>query len=413
MTSVKLKRTFRKFYYALPITSPRFIKDEKLKELYEYIYKGNTHNLSLAGKLGVGIFHAPLSAYKGLKESYKQLRKNGNTIKEAHGVSKFSQLKSLLFLAFVKKTPPDYYYSKKAYSKKDLKLSENYLINKHLISIHSRLLARTTHRGIINNKIEFYKHCQIYKDQLLTIIGIAKEGKFYFLSGFNKFPKKNLFLKPTEGNGGRNCYAINWSEKGYDMSILKFPVYGPGLQNILSKNSHQESLLLQYQYSNCKEMENLSSGALITSRVTSYIDVDRSIKFFFSCLMMPTGNIVVSNGVHGGILAKIDFETGILGPAYRLEDEETELHIHPNTGAKITGFKLPFWEEVIKMCQKFHALFPDIPSIGWDVCYTDEGPKIIEGNLSWPVEIWELTDKDFNPSEYIRVMNHHIQNFKS
>lgn len=409
----KIRSTFYRFYSALPITGPRLIKDKNLKSIYKYIYKGNTHNLSFGSKIGVGIIHAPLSIYKGLKECLQLLKENGNFVRENSRISKIAQFKELLSLTFIKKTHPGYYYTKKAYAKNKLKLSENYLINEHFIAIHSRLLARTKSRSIINDKIKFYQHCQKYKDDLLTIIGIAKDEKFYFLSEENKIPDSNLFIKPSEGNGGRNCHAISYNGSGYEFNLVKKPIGKAILIKILTIKSKREPYLLQYQYRNCKEMEDLSSGALITSRVTSYVDPEGNVKFFFSCLMMPTGNIVVSNGIHGGILAKINFDTGTIGPAYRLEDEDTEIHNHPNTGAKITGFKLPYWEKVIETCKKFHSLFTDIPSIGWDVCFTDEGPKIIEGNLSWPIEIWQLTDKDFDPSEYLEVMNHYISKFES
>lgn len=57
---------------------------------------------------------------------------------------------------------------------------------------------------------------------------------------------------------------------------------------------------------------------------------------------------------------------------------------HIESGAKIAGTHLPYWQECVEMVlNASEILRDDLPYIGWDVIITENGPKIIEGN-PWP-----------------------------
>ncbi len=49
--------------------------------------------------------------------------------------------------------------------------------------------------------------------------------------------------------------------------------------------------------------------------------------------------------------------------------------------------QLPFWNEAKQMAVAAHALYPQFPSIGWDVAITPEGPVMIEANAGWGVRM--------------------------
>jgi hypothetical protein len=57
---------------------------------------------------------------------------------------------------------------------------------------------------------------------------------------------------------------------------------------------------------------------------------------------------------------------------------------HPESGKKIMGNSIPFWNEAVQMVlDSSEVLRKELPYIGWDVIITEDGPKIIEGN-PWP-----------------------------
>jgi hypothetical protein len=112
--------------------------------------------------------------------------------------------------------------------------------------------------------------------------------------------------------------------------------------------------------------------------------------------MAQGGNTVVDNFHAGGIAAKVDLHSGMLGPA-------TDLGVHaaigwcerhPDTGAQIHGRILPLWPQVLEVVQRAHAAFSDRVVIGWDVAVTPEGPQLIEGNGSPDLDIIQRTHRE-------------------
>jgi hypothetical protein len=57
--------------------------------------------------------------------------------------------------------------------------------------------------------------------------------------------------------------------------------------------------------------------------------------------------------------------------------------VHPVTGARVKGFRLPDWHRALDLTLRAHRVFYDFPSIGWDVALTPEGPVLVEANYNW------------------------------
>ena len=56
--------------------------------------------------------------------------------------------------------------------------------------------------------------------------------------------------------------------------------------------------------------------------------------------------------------------------------------IHPITKEPIKGFKIPYWNDVIKLVKKAGLVVEGVGYVGWDIAITDNGPILIEGNVS-------------------------------
>ena len=56
---------------------------------------------------------------------------------------------------------------------------------------------------------------------------------------------------------------------------------------------------------------------------------------------------------------------------------------HPDSGETIIGRTLPHWPEVKRIAVAAHEEFKTLPSIGWDIAITEDGPVIVEGNSQW------------------------------
>ena len=75
----------------------------------------------------------------------------------------------------------------------------------------------------------------------------------------------------------------------------------------------------------------------------------------------------------------IDLDTGRLTQPALDKDLNQYTH-HPKTNIEITGFQLPYFEEVKKVVKEAALESDKILVVGWDVAITDKGPIIIEGN---------------------------------
>lgn len=402
------KENFKRFYATLPIYGPTKVSNPAYKKFYSKVYKGNTHNLPLLHRTILAIIHKPLWLYKGTKSIFSELKENSTEVSEQEGISKGDQFKALFHLAFVKKVPPAYYYTLKSYKDKKIQLGEKFIINQHAGSIHSRLVARTKNRDKLNNKFQFYTHCLESKQNLIPVIALSRNGKISLTIDYKKIPDTSLFIKPTDGNYGRGCHAIHYKNEKFTFRKKAFTK--KQFVGFLSKIGTREPYILQPLLSNIDAIQDLSGGGgLLTTRIITYIDRDEKIKIFFSFLQMPVEDEVISNR---GLYAKIDIASGKLGNAYDSKKYNVPYTKHPTTGATIAGRIIPNWDHAKEICIDLHKHFLDIPMIGWDVAYTIDGIKIIEGNLNWSIEISERLEKDFDIEHYVNLMNYHIDKYE-
>ena len=54
--------------------------------------------------------------------------------------------------------------------------------------------------------------------------------------------------------------------------------------------------------------------------------------------------------------------------------------VHPYTGTPIVGFTFPFGRRSLELCLRAAHVVPQVGYVGWDVCVTENGPVLIEGN---------------------------------
>ncbi len=94
------------------------------------------------------------------------------------------------------------------------------------------------------------------------------------------------------------------------------------------------------------------------------------------------GSGAVDNWSQGALSAKVNIETGELGPGVGFpRNGKLVFHEkHPNTGADICGVHIPNWQQVRDSLLRAAGYYAFIPYIGWDVVITDDGYKVLEGN---------------------------------
>jgi hypothetical protein len=103
-------------------------------------------------------------------------------------------------------------------------------------------------------------------------------------------------------------------------------------------------------------------------------------------LKLPVGRAGVDNFHAGGIACPVDPETGIVAAGIPKSGFDW-LSVHPESGVRFEGIRLPFWAETIATVKRAAPLFGDLKCLGWDLAITESGPLLIEANYEWGVDI--------------------------
>ena len=76
---------------------------------------------------------------------------------------------------------------------------------------------------------------------------------------------------------------------------------------------------------------------------------------------------------------------------------------HPGTDICMIGRKIPYWKEVLHLCESAASMIPKVQFIGWDVAISTQGPLLIEGNNTPDIDIMEFVG---NYGYYDVIMSH-------
>lgn len=125
-----------------------------------------------------------------------------------------------------------------------------------------------------------------------------------------------------------------------------------------------------------------------TIRMITLKDIHtKEFKIFFAVQRIGTKDTIpVDNGSRGGLVSKIDLETGELSEACSLHSLETH-KVHPDSGNPIEGVVIPGWDKIKEEVLDLMNHFPFMNFIAWDILVTNEGICIIEANTSSGVNI--------------------------
>jgi len=82
----------------------------------------------------------------------------------------------------------------------------------------------------------------------------------------------------------------------------------------------------------------------------------------------------------------------VIGTAVRTGEHLRPLRfdVHPDTGAPITGFRIPFWSQTVALALHAHERLGHNPCIGWDIAVLPSGPVLLEGNWNAGVLLLQI-----------------------
>lgn len=146
--------------------------------------------------------------------------------------------------------------------------------------------------------------------------------------------------------------------------------------------SKEEPWLLQEKVAQHPTVAALHASSVNTARIITVRSDDGEVLILAAALRIGIGAAEIDNTTGGGIAAPIDLASGVCGPATSRSSIRT-ISTHPDTGCRIEGLALPYWDRVKETVFKAHRFLPFARSLGWDVAFGLEGPVVLEVNGSW------------------------------
>ena len=196
-------------------------------------------------------------------------------------------------------------------------------------------------------------------------VPVTGENKADVLAFLERNPV--FMAKPTVGSCGRGIEKLRTADF-------------PSLEALYDRLAQQAPRLeLEAVIRQHPALDALYPGSINTARVVTIRGRSGHVYFVAAILRVGSGGKFVDNFNNGGMMAPVDVETGIVRmPA--IDKEKTLYEAHPATGTPIQGFALPDWEAAKEMCARAAQVIPQVGYIGWDVCFTPDGPCLVEGN---------------------------------
>ena len=198
--------------------------------------------------------------------------------------------------------------------------------------------------------------------------------------------EKSLFIKPISAGKGKGVYLLK-SVLG-QLYVDSTPRTEDEMIRFLKKD---ENWLITETIVQSRFLNEIYDQTTNTIRLITLKDPQTGLfKIFFAVQRMGTSKTIpVDNGSRGGLVSKIDLETGELSVARSLQSLESHT-VHPDSKNPIEGIRVPGWGKIKEEMLELANHFPFMNFIAWDILLTDEGICIIEANTSSGVNIIQL-----------------------
>ncbi len=191
-----------------------------------------------------------------------------------------------------------------------------------------------------------------------------------FCEKFGKLGK--VIYKPTTRSGGKGVEVFDFNSDNIRETYDQIKALPDGLI---------EGFFKQHP-----DLQKFSLKSVNTMRIGTIVSYDNipgvengKVNIVYAGLRMGCGDKYVDNLHSGGIMTDIDIDTGVI-ITDGVDFDNNVYTTHPDTGTKIKGFKIPYFDEMKKMIEEAGAGIEGY--YGWDVAIGENGPVIIEVNTN-------------------------------
>ena len=238
--------------------------------------------------------------------------------------------------------------------------------------VNDRLVARFNdagYRHIFENKDEFNARFASFLGREWMRIAPPNEAGFDAASEADKLAafckgKDEIVAKPRDGMCGKGVEILKTADYP-DSAQLYTHLQSVGAGVV-------EDVIVQHP-----DMAALYPDSINTLRMVT-LNNGKAVTLVLAICRIGNGGRV-DNFLHGGMMTRIDLDTGTL--KYVCVDQQNNTYeTHPITGVPFVGFPIPMWEQCVTFAKKAAEVVPEVGYVGWDLAVTPDGPVLVEGN---------------------------------
>lgn len=210
--------------------------------------------------------------------------------------------------------------------------------------------------------------------------------------------RQHLFLKPVFGRGGTGGLGIGACLD--DGEAWRLPPHGlpVTLDELVERIAQQDTpFLAQERMFPHDGLSCFGTEVLHTIRLMTVLD--GSAEVVHATLKIGLGELPVDNTMKGNAMAGVDLRTGIVGQARVFDDLQgiaapRPIDLHPVTGCRFAGQRIPMWEEALEMVKQAASYFYPLAVLAWDIAITTRGPVVIEANTRANIALTQMANDE-------------------
>jgi len=345
-----------------------------------------------------------------LWDSVSAFRRYGSGVRARHGVGRTRQALDIVRLGVGSNVPALYYYRFRLFDPANARRASAYLHAEEMNVLYPTLSVELPSDVPVRHKEAFYEAGRKAGLPVVPAIATFADGRaLEWYASARQLPPVDLVLKPVDMACGRGFQRWAYDNGGQTWQRGDQRLTAEELLAYCGRASIEHRHILQARLTNHRALADLSGDGLSTIRVVTFRRPSGESGTLLACLRMPTGALLVDNFEAGGIAAPIDLATGTLGAAVAKDPRRGTFTRHPDSGAPIEGYRVPYFGEALHAALTAHAAFPWLPFVGWDVVITDDGPLLLEGNPDWCVELAQIvTNTPLGETLYPEIYLEHL-----